>query len=270
MDLSFVDSFEPASMLSLEGWREGDAWLAGGTALFSEPNPDARRLHDLRAFGWAPLTISSDGLEIAATCTVEQLYNFTAPSHWVAASLFKLCPEALYASWKVLQEATVGGNICLALAAGSMTALTAALDGVCTIWTPGGGVREVPVTELVTGPSRTSLGPGELLRSISIGPEALTSEVALRRVSLSPRGRSAALVIGRRQVDLSVVISITAAVPHPHVLRFGAPPSADAVSTALAAAEIEYYDDVHGDPDWRAHLTALLCEQVRAELAEAV
>ena len=29
-------------------WREGDAWLAGGTWLFSEPQPHLRRLIDLR------------------------------------------------------------------------------------------------------------------------------------------------------------------------------------------------------------------------------
>ncbi len=270
MDLPFVDSLEPASLRSLEGWRDGDAWLAGGTSLFSEPAPELRRLHDLRAFGWAPLTISSDGLEIAATCTIEQLHSFTAPTHWTAASLFKLCPEALYASWKVWQEATVGGNICLALAAGSMTSLTAALDGIALIWTPSGAARRIPVTELVVGPSINSLAPGELLRAITIGPEALTSEVAFRQVSLSPRGRSAALVIGRRQLDLSTVFAITASLPRPHVLRFPAPPGAEELAAALRDAHLEYYDDVHGDPDWRRHLTALLCEQVRVELSEGV
>jgi CO/xanthine dehydrogenase FAD-binding subunit len=266
MDLPFVESLEPASPATLEGWREGDAWLAGGTSLFSEPAPDLRRLHDLQAFGWAPLTISSDGLEIAATCTIEALAHFTAPSHWTAARLFTLCPEALYASWKVWQVATVGGNLCLALPAGAMTAMTAALDGACEVWSPGGARRRIPVTELVTGPSTTSLAPGELLRSITLAPGALTSEVAFRQVSLSPRGRSAALVIARRQLDGRTAIAITASVRRPHVLHFTEPPTPDEVASALAETAIEYYDDVHGDPDWRAHLTAALCEQVRAEL----
>jgi hypothetical protein len=39
-------------------WREGDAWLAGGTWLFSEPQPGLRRLIDLEGFGWEPVTIS--------------------------------------------------------------------------------------------------------------------------------------------------------------------------------------------------------------------
>jgi len=36
-------------------WREGDAWLAGGTWLFSEPQPHLRRLIDLQGLGWQPL-----------------------------------------------------------------------------------------------------------------------------------------------------------------------------------------------------------------------
>jgi hypothetical protein len=33
-------------------WREGDAWLAGGTWLFSEQQPHLRRLIDLQSLGW--------------------------------------------------------------------------------------------------------------------------------------------------------------------------------------------------------------------------
>jgi CO/xanthine dehydrogenase FAD-binding subunit len=267
MDLPFIETLAPASRDALEAWRPGDAWLAGGTSLFSEPAPDLRRLLDLHAFGWAPLTLSADGLEIAATCTLAQLYGFTAPNHWPAATLFRQCPDALLASWKVWQEATVGGNICCALPAGAMTSMTAALDGVATVWQPDGGERRLSVSALVTGPSSTALEPGELLRSVSIAPSALTSEVAFRQVSLSAHGRSAALVIGRRALDASTVLTITASVPRPLQLRFTEPPSAAELSAALAEAAPTYYDDVHGDPDWRAHLTRLLSEQVRAELA---
>ena len=33
-------------------WQDGDAWLAGGTWLFSEPQTGLRRLVDLTALGW--------------------------------------------------------------------------------------------------------------------------------------------------------------------------------------------------------------------------
>ena len=60
-------------------WRDGDAWLAGGTVLFSYgstafgPEP-LRRLLDLGSAGWHGVTVTADGIELAATCTVAELY----------------------------------------------------------------------------------------------------------------------------------------------------------------------------------------------------
>jgi hypothetical protein len=48
-------------------WREGDAWLAGGTWLYSAEQPDLRRLVDLTALHRDPLIPGDAGLEIAAT-----------------------------------------------------------------------------------------------------------------------------------------------------------------------------------------------------------
>jgi hypothetical protein len=78
----------------LGAWRSGDAWLAGGTWLFSEPQPDLTRLLDLRAFGWPSLRQSQDGLEIAATCTLAELARLRAP-YWRAAPLIGQCCAAL-------------------------------------------------------------------------------------------------------------------------------------------------------------------------------
>jgi CO/xanthine dehydrogenase FAD-binding subunit len=110
------------------------------------PAPGLRRLLGLRGFGWASLTESRGGLEIAATCTIGELARWrpTGPdadaAAWAAVPLLRQCCEALLASFKVQNMATVGGNICLALPAGAMTSLAAALDGVANLWSPGGGV----------------------------------------------------------------------------------------------------------------------------------
>lgn len=268
MDLPSIEALEPAEPASLARWREGDAWLAGGTWLFSEPQPHLRRLLDLRAFAWKPLTATPAGLQIAATCTVAQLHAFEPPRRWPAAVLLQRCPELLLASWKVWHEASVGGNLCLALPAGSLTALTAALDGICTVWRPDGSQRELPVTEFVIGPGENALMCGELLRAVTLPAAALRARAVVRQASLSPHGRSAALVIGRRDPGGETVITVTAAVSRPLQLRFTAPPTDVELSSALAAAEPVYQDDVHGDRLWRAHLTALLSEEVRAELQE--
>src|SRR5436305_489841 len=48
MDLNTVSEVvRPRRRESLADWRAGDAWLAGGTWLFSEPQPAVRRLVDL-------------------------------------------------------------------------------------------------------------------------------------------------------------------------------------------------------------------------------
>ena len=78
------------------------------------------------------------------------------------------CCDALLGSFKVQNVATVGGNICLSLPAGPMTSLTAALDGVAAIARPDGGIRRVPVADLVTGDGANALAPGELLTHVDL------------------------------------------------------------------------------------------------------
>jgi CO/xanthine dehydrogenase FAD-binding subunit len=259
-------------------WRDGDAWLAGGTWLFSEPQPGLTRLLDLHSFGWPPLRADGDGLEIAATCTLAELARLEAP-HWPASPLIGRCCAALLGSFKVWNAATVGGNLCLALPAGPMVSLTAALDGVCTIWgkdTRGRDAqgkdapRRVPVADFVTGPGRCALAPGELLRSVHLPAAALACETAFRQLSLSALGRSAAVVIGRRSPqDGAVVITLTAATTRPVQLRFaGLPPPADLLA-AIGAARPRYHDDVHGTPAWRAAVTRQLAAEVLADLASS-
>jgi CO/xanthine dehydrogenase FAD-binding subunit len=268
MDLPAVSEIAPAQRAAVDRWRAGDAWLAGGTWLFSEPQPDLRRLMDLTALGWPALTAGTDGLEIAATCTLAQLAAYPVAPQWPAAALFAACCEALLGSLKVCNAATVGGNLCCALPAGPMIALTVGLDGICEVWSAGDRTRHVAAAELVTGPGETSLAPGELLRSITLPDRTLGCDTAFRQESLAPLGRSGALVLGRRSETGEVVITVTGAVPRPVQLRFDTPPGAAGLRDALTTADPEPYDDPHGDPRWRAHLIALLCEEVRAELQE--
>jgi CO/xanthine dehydrogenase FAD-binding subunit len=253
----------------LQAWRPGDAWLAGGTWLFSEPQPGLARLLDLHPYGWPALTVRPDGLEIAATCTLAELARAELPP-WPAAPLIGHCCAALLGSFKVWNAATVGGNICLSLPAGPMISLTAALDGIGTIWAAGGGTRQVPVAEFVTGPSQNVLQPGDLLRSVWLPAAALDGTTAFRQLSLSPLGRSAAVVIGRRSPgDGSLVITVTAATPRPVQLRFATAPGPDRLLTALQASVPRYHDDVHGTPAWREEITRQLALEVLGELEDS-
>uniref|UniRef100_UPI000AB37C96 FAD binding domain-containing protein n=1 Tax=Arthrobacter sp. Hiyo1 TaxID=1588020 RepID=UPI000AB37C96 len=179
-------------------WREGDAWLAGGTVLFSYGSPvgseePLKRLLDLGQAGWPAVTVGDAGIELAATCTVAELYalpvsDAVAGRNWPGLDLFRPCCDSFVASFKVWNMSTVGGNVCTALPAGPMISLCAGLDARATILGRHGSSRTVPVAEFVTGDGKNCLAPGELLRSIQLPAAALAAKVAFRRLSLSNLG----------------------------------------------------------------------------------
>src|ERR1700757_1816715 len=201
MDLNTIrEVARPSARAELPVWAAGDAWLAGGTWLFSEPQVHLNRLIDLTDLKWPALTIEAHGLSIAATCTIAQLDAFACPPEWLAAPLFNQCCSAFLASFKIWKTATVGGNLCMSLPAGPMISLTAALDGICTVWKADGSEQRISVVDFVTGNQRNVLAPGDLLRQIDIPLAALKRRAAFRQISLTPVGRSAALLIGRPAV----------------------------------------------------------------------
>ncbi len=205
-------------------WTAGDAWLAGGTWLFSEPQAHLTRLVDLTDLKWPALTIHEAGLSIAATCTVAQLDALACPPDWIASPLINQCCRAFLASFKIWKTATVGGNICMSLPAGPMISLTSALDGVCTIWQADGAERKITVADFVTGNQRNVLAPGDLLRQVDIPLAALRRRSAFRQISLTPVGRSAALLIGTVDGDGGLALTVTASTVRPVQLSFAAIP----------------------------------------------
>ena len=250
-------------------WREGDAWLAGGTWLFSELQPKLRRLIDLEGFGWEPLTVSEQGLEIAATCKIAKLDALVAPPDWTAAPLISQCCRSLLASFKIWNTATVGGNICMSLPAGAMISLAAALEGVCTILNRDGRERRVAIEDFVTGNNRNVLQPGDLLRRIDLPASALRKRASFRRMSLTHLGRSAVLLAGTLCPKEGVfMLTVTAGTPRP--LRIGFPQLPDADDLRARLEEIPdsmWFDDVHGAPAYRKHLTFHFAQEIRRELA---
>jgi CO/xanthine dehydrogenase FAD-binding subunit len=273
MDLNTItETARPRARDDLRGWRAGDAWLGGGTWLFSEPQPKLRRLVDLSTLGWQPLQTSADGLEIAATCTIAHLDALTPPADWRAASLIGQCCRAFLASFKIWNMATVGGNLCLALPAGPMIALTGALDGEVLLWAADGSERRVPVVEFVVGPQSNILRPGELVRSIFLPGAALSRRSAFRQISLTNHGRSAALLIGTMTPGGAFALTLTGSTPRPVQLVFDTLPSDEALHARIDAAIPPggWYDDVHGLPAWRRHMTLHFAQEIRRELAESL
>jgi CO/xanthine dehydrogenase FAD-binding subunit len=271
MDLNTIVSVKrPRDRAELSESSAGDAWLAGGTYLFSEPQPQLTRLVDLTDLGWEPLVASEQGLSVAATCKVATLDAFEPPVEWTAAALIGQCCRAFLASFKIWNMATVGGNICLALPAGPMISLAAALEGVCTIWTREGHERRISVVDFVDGPQSNVLNPGEVLRSIELPATAFKKRTAFRRASLTSLGRSGVLVIGTDAPSGGLTLTITASTRRPIQLAFRDMPDREAVQDRITEAVPlpVYYDDMHGGPDWRRHMTLEFAEEIRQELAD--
>jgi CO/xanthine dehydrogenase FAD-binding subunit len=253
-------------------WRAGDAWLAGGTWLFSDPQPDLRRLVDLAPLGWDGLLADETCLEIGATTTIHDLYSFAAPADWPAASLFAISCEAFLASFKVWNSATVGGNICMSLPAGPMITMTVALEAEYTLLAPDGSERTVAAVDFVTGNHQNILSPGEALRKIHIPLRALRKRHAHRRFTLTHLGRSTIFMIATQNPDTAdLLLTITAGTTRPVRFAFDTVPDAATLARCIDAIPEEvWFDDPNGTRDHRRHLAGYYAEEICAELGAEI
>src|SRR5258708_33913467 len=112
MDLNTIKEVaRPKTRAQLPVWTAGDAWLAGGTWLFSEPQSHLTRLIDLADLKWPALTIGESELTIAATCTVAQLDAFACPPEWLRAPLINQSFPAGLGSFQILEARHLGGEL---------------------------------------------------------------------------------------------------------------------------------------------------------------
>jgi xanthine dehydrogenase FAD-binding subunit len=265
VDLNTVVGFRRAHRRADLVLRPGERLLGGGTWLFSEPQ-EATGLVDLTTMGWPPLEVRADGLRIAATCTIAELVGLVEQPGWSAQRLFAECANALLASFKVWNVATVGGNVCRSFAAAGMVSLCVALDGVAEVWAADGRTYRVPVAALVTDNGVNALAPGDVLRALELPGYALRSRTGFRKIALAELGRSGAVLTGRVDEDGSSTFTVTAATRRPVVLRYVGIPTADRLRAAVDAVDC-YYTDPLGTADWRRQVSGVLVEEIRAELS---
>jgi hypothetical protein len=107
------------------------------------------------------------------------------------------------------------------------------------------------------------------LRQIDIPSAALRRRSAFRQISLTPVGRSAALLIGSVSSEGTFLLTVTASTKRPVKLAFAKLPSPAELRAEIqnTIADDLYHDDVHGKPFWRKHMTLRLAEEIRGELA---
>jgi len=257
---------------TVETWRDaepglvlapGEAWLAGGTWLFSEPQPAVRGLVDLTALGWPAWETDASRLTIAATCTIAELVERSERSDLPALAMVRPCADSLVMSTKIQAAATVGGNVCLALPAGAMTSLLAGL-GATTVVLGRAGVRREPVAGFVQGARRTSLVAGEVVRGFEVDLEVLRRPAAFRRFALTSLGRTGGIVVGRPTPG-GITVAVTGSTARPWVLHLDSTDSR-AIDAAVDTI-VPWHDDPHGAPDWREAQTRRCVHEVVEELA---
>lgn len=270
MDIVTVTRFRRARTRDDLALDVGEVVMAGGTWLMSEPQPDTTGFVDLTTMGWPAIEITDAGLRIGATCTIAELVAWSGgpdvPAGWAAASVIPDAANALLASFKIWNTATVGGNVCQSFAAGSMISLAVALDGTAEVWNADGGTTTWAIADLVTGNAENALARGDVLRAIDLPAHALSARLVLRKIALAELGRSGAVVTGRLDADGAAVFTVTAAVSRPFVVRFAGIPDAAALAASIDAAP-HYYTDSLGAADWRRGVSIALAERIRAELA---
>lgn len=279
MDVTTVASFRAARTRADLVLEPGEVPIAGGTWLMSEPQPGTTGFVDLTSMGWPDVEITETGLRIGATCTIATLVAWAqgratartaalppAPADWTALALAPVAANALLASFKIWNTATVGGNVCRSYAAAAIIAFAVALDGVAEVWCPDGTDRRLPVADLMTGDTTNTLADGEILRSVELPASALRSRAVMRKIALAELGRSGAVVTGRVDPGGGVVVGVTAATATPTVLRYPSLPSAEARLLADVEAAPGYYTDPLGPADWRRAVSVVLAGRVLEDL----
>jgi CO/xanthine dehydrogenase FAD-binding subunit len=272
MDLIHVNSVvRPRAEAALPGWAEGDAFVGGGTWLFSDPQPQVRRLVDLSALNWIPIIETPSEIIIAANCT----YRWLEAHDWPglpAGRIFATAIRSLSSSFKTYGLATVGGNIGLAFAKGMMTPVFITLDATYELATAAStgsaaSTRLVPAAAFQTGVCKTILRPGEYVRSIHVPRVAFARRLVLRRAAHSATSHVTAMVIGATDPGTgATTLTLSGALAYPVRFTVNASASPSAQVDAICAAH-PLIADSHGSQAYRQLLLRELATEALAALA---
>lgn len=267
MDLHRVETYlRPHDFTTIKTWDAHHAWLAGGTWLFSEPQPHLHTLVDLEALNWQEIEPEPERIGIGATCSLTQLTSYPWPPSWQATRLFSQAVSALAASFKVTHLATIGGNLCLALAVGVMAPVCVLLDATYEIWKPGGDRRFVPARQFQVGHQQTALQTGEVLRRIWLPSTYLTWRTGFQRFGMTATDPALALVmVAQDPASGATRICLGACVAAPQLLEFGTHPGPADLTPALES--IRWLDDLRASARYRHQITQVLITRALSALA---
>ena len=269
MDLQSVETYLRLTHLAeVTGWQADWAWLAGGTWMFSQTQPQVKTLVDMQGLGWSELEVTPAGLAIGATCVMSQLLRFAYPATWPAMKGLQCAVHEL-ASFKIQNVATVAGNLCLALPASAFAPVMVALGASYDISSLEGGSYRVAALDFQIGAKRTILKPGEVLRRIWISQESLTWRVNYRRICVATAGLAVSIVVAAHNPKTGQVrFGIGASVASPRLIEATAVPALTDLRDILEAAIplTDFLEDSQASALYRRHVTQILMQRALAEL----
>jgi len=209
------------------------------------------RIEELKA-----VELLADGaLRIGATATIN-----TIARHQGIKERFPGINDAAMslAAEQVRNQATVAGNLCMAVPSADMAPILLAHGATMRVVSPA-GERAVPLREFFIGPRETVLGPADVVVAIDVPPPASgTGDASLRqggRVSLSlPMAAVAAVVVMDGKICREATVALGAVAPTPIL--------ATAAGEAVAGKELG--EDVLREAGERAAEAAVPIDDLRA------
>ena len=298
MDLHNIDNYLlPKDINQVTNWGEDWSWLAGGTWLFSEPQPEIKTLVDIQSLGWdeiefidppnprhflqrreppqrsgspykGGLNNSHQGelLAIGATCPLIKLLQHPWLAEYSAVKGFKGAINALSASLKVVNMATVGGNICLALSVGTLAPVMVALDASYEIWNQGKS-RIIAASYFQIASRQTILQSGELLRRVLIPVENMKWQVDYQRFGIAASDTALAIVVGAyNSTAKKLRLVIGASVAAPILFEFEGDLEKN-FNYIASLKNLDFIEDAKASAVYRREITQILIKQSLNQLA---
>lgn len=289
MSMRDFDFVEPASVSEacslLSDDPEGSLVFAGGTDILVDLKASLRQPGRLVSLGRIPelrgIEIGADGsLTIAAMTSVNLLGR-----HQGVEEQFPGINDAAMslAAEQVRNQATVAGNLCMAVPSADMAPILLAHGAAMRVISTT-GERSVPLREFFVGPRETVLDPTDIVVAIEVpAPAPRTGSSSIRlggRVSLSlPMASAAAVVVMDGKLCRQASVALGAVAPIPILAReagdavIGKELTEEVLSEAaeFAAAAAKPIDDIRATKEYRLELVkaltrrALLAAEARAQ-----
>ena len=260
--------------------QSGARALAGGTDLvpqMREGRRGASGIVDLKHIGeLTAITASADGgvtIGAAATATAVAQHLAIAGAYPAIASSARLIGGV-----QVQNRASLGGNICNAApSADAVPALLA--HAACVVIAGPSGRREIPLSDMLRGPGRTTLEPGELLIAIVLPPPKPRSAAAYlrftprREMDIAIAGAAAWIeldgdgAVAAARIVLASVAPTAIRAASAEAKLIGERPTPELLAEAgrLAAQDARPISDTRGSADYRRTLVSVLTARVLAD-----